>query len=61
MSLCDHHITANSSYSWWGAFLCKNPNKKIICPTNWLKSTHPSSWMNGNYYPPSWINIDNKN
>ena len=61
MSLCDHHIIANSSYSWWGAFLCKNPNKKIICPTNWLKSINPSSWMNGNYYPPSWINIDNKN
>jgi hypothetical protein len=61
MSLCDHHITANSSYSWWGAFLSKNKRKKIICPTNWLKSSHPSSWMNGNYYPPNWINIDNKN
>jgi hypothetical protein len=60
MSLCDHHITANSSYSWWGAYLCKNPNKKIICPTNWLKSNHQSSWINGNYYPPTWINIDNK-
>ena len=59
MSLCDHHITANSSYSWWGAYLCKNPNKKIICPTNWLKSSHQSSWINGNYYPPTWINIDN--
>ncbi len=61
MSLCDHHITANSSYSWWGAYLCKNPEKKIICPTNWLRSYHPSSWMNGNYYPPTWINIDNTN
>jgi hypothetical protein len=60
MSLCDHHITANSSYSWWGAFLCKNPTKKVICPTNWLKSYHPSSWINGRYFPPTWINIDNK-
>lgn len=60
MSLCDHHITANSSYSWWGAYLCKNPNKKIICPTNWLKSNHQSSWINGNYYPPTWININNE-
>jgi len=59
MSLCDHHIIANSSYSWWGAFLCKNKNKKIICPTNYLKSTHTSSWINGNWYPPNWININN--
>lgn len=60
LSLCDHHITANSSYSWWGAYLSKTPNKKVVCPTNWLNSYHPSSWMNGNYYPPTWINIDNK-
>ena len=61
MSLCDHHITANSSYSWWGAFLSKSIDKKIVCPTNWLLATHQSSWINGNYYPPTWINIDNKN
>ena len=61
LSLCDHHIIANSSYSWWGAFLSKNKNKKIICPTNWLKAYHQSSWINGNYYPPTWINIDNVN
>lgn len=61
MSLCDHHIIANSSYSWWGAYLCKNPNKKVICPTNWLMGYHPSSWINGRYYPPTWTNINNKN
>ncbi len=59
LSLCDHHITANSSYSWWGAYLSKNPNKKIICPTYWLHPQHESSWINGNYYPPNWNNIDN--
>ena len=59
LSLCDHHIISNSSYSWWGAFLSKNNNKKIICPTNYVKKEHPSSWINGRYFPPNWINIDN--
>ena len=61
LSLCDHHIIANSSYSWWGAFLSKNKNKKIICPTNWLVKDNESAWINGNYFPKEWINIDNKN
>lgn len=60
LSLCDHHIISNSSYPFWGAFLSKNKNKKIICPTNYLKANHQSSWINGNWYPPNWINIDNK-
>ena len=36
-------------------------NKKIVCPTNWLVKNHESSWINGNHFPPGWINIDNKN
>jgi len=60
LSLCDHHIISNSSYPFWGAFLSKNKSKKIICPTNYLKANHQSSWINGNWYPPNWINIDNK-
>lgn len=59
LSLCDHHITSNSSYPWWGAFLSKNKNKKVVCPTNYVQPNHPSAWINGNYYPPNWVNIDN--
>jgi hypothetical protein len=36
MSLCSHAIIANSSLSWWGAWLQKNPNKKIITPSKWF-------------------------
>ena len=34
MSLCDYHILANSSFSWWGAWLANS--KKVICTKNWF-------------------------
>lgn len=61
MSLCEHNIIANSSYSWWAAFKNKNENKKVICPKNYLKNYSSFNHINGNYYPPEWIAINNFN
>ncbi|QEC77929.1 alpha-1,2-fucosyltransferase [Mucilaginibacter ginsenosidivorax] len=49
MSLCHHNIIANSSYSWWGAWLNTNPGKVVIAPYNWFVSAKadivPSNWI----------------
>ena len=49
MSKCDHNITANSSFSWWGAWLNTNPNKIVISPKQWYVSKEneivPETWI----------------
>jgi len=51
MSLCQHHIIANSSFSWWGAWLNSSPEKIVIAPKAWfanetiVKDLLPQGWV----------------
>ncbi len=54
MSQCQHQIIANSSFSWWGAWLNKNSDKIVIAPENWVNkkpNPHP------NIIPETWTKI----
>jgi hypothetical protein len=52
MSYCSHNIIANSSFSWWGAWLNQNPEKIIIAPQQWTAKNIQSDII-----PKSWKKI----
>jgi hypothetical protein len=54
MSQCRHHIIANSSFSWWGAWLNKNQDKIVIAPQSWFND---SSRDTKDLIPDSWVRI----
>ena len=53
MSMCNHNIIANSSFSWWGAWLNKHINKAVIYPSFWFNNGPDSSQIGGE----NWIKI----
>lgn len=54
MSLCNHNVIANSSFSWWGAWLNSNPNKIVLYPSKLFNNINIDS---SDYCPASWKSI----
>lgn len=53
MSTCSHHIIANSTFSWWGAWLNPNNDKIVIAPKKWTNKKN----LNKDVLPSSWLQI----
>lgn len=55
MSCCKHNIIANSTYSWWGAWLNKNSEKIVVAPVSWYKIIEGDT--DKNMCPDEWIKL----
>ncbi len=54
MSQCKHNIIANSTFSWWGAWLNQNPNKIVCAPKKWFNDTSRNTQ---DLIPDQWIKV----
>ncbi len=54
MARCRHHVLANSSLSWWGAWLAQYSGQYVICPHQWTKTTNQLDDL----LPAQWIRLE---
>ncbi|MDX5593038.1 alpha-1,2-fucosyltransferase [Pseudovibrio sp. SPO723] len=54
IAACDHAVIANSSFSWWGAYLNRSPRKVVIAPKIWFRD---GSIDEDRLLPPTWLRL----
>lgn len=55
MAACRHHVCANSSFSWWGAWLGHHPEKCVVAPARWFASSQHDA---ADLVPAAWLRLD---
>lgn len=57
MSMCNHNIMSNSSYSWWGAYFNEYESKIVCYPSTWFGEYYEHIHDSNNMMPESWVKI----
>jgi len=55
MASCKHNIIANSSFSWWGAWLNDNPKKIVVAPAKWFNNINDFTYAD--LVPATWVSL----
>lgn len=55
MAACDDHVIANSSFSWWAAYLGRNDQRRVVAPNLWFGEAYPDDPTAPDLIPVEWM------